>query len=273
MYYVLHTSSTKKVIHFVADETKYEDTEDISYVGVKTLENLYPLDFSQRVDMTLLNLAAICDGLGHTIVFTNSKSEPNEVIRLALFVDKVDFIERNAEMASFFLLLSEMGLIAPVESGYSPILMYRISAKGWLRIQELQSKNKVIPQGFIAMWFDPKMDEAKEKIISAIEDSGYKPIIISDKEHNNQIVPEILYEIKRSAFLVADLTEHRNGVYYEAGYAHAFEKEVILTCREKDFEDRHFDVAQKNTIKWKDEIELYEKLMKRIEATVGKINK
>ena len=83
------------------------------------------------------------------------------------------------------------------------------------------ASNKVISQGFIAMWFDSKMKNAKTRIISAIQESGYTPMIISDKEHNNQIVPEILYEIRRSAFLVADLTGHRNGVYYEAGYGHA----------------------------------------------------
>jgi len=66
------------------------------------------------------------------------------------------------------------------------------------------------------------------------------------------------------------LTGHRNGVYYEAGYAHGLEKEVILTCREGDFDDQHFDVAQIATIRWKDDDDLYKKLVKRIEATVGK---
>ena len=43
----------------------------------------------------------------------------------------------------------------------------------------------------------------------------------SEEEHNNQIVPEIFYEIRQSNYIIADLTGHRNGVYYEAGYAEA----------------------------------------------------
>jgi len=49
-----------------------------------------------------------------------------------------------------------------------------------------------------------------------------------------------------------DLTDHRNGLYYEDGYAQGLGKEVVLTCNEKHFENRHFDVAQISTVVWKD---------------------
>ena len=87
------------------------------------------------------------------------------------------------------------------------------------------------------------------------------------KEHNNQIVPEIFKEIDDSEFVIADLTGHRGGVYYEAGYAMAKEKTVILSCR--DGENTHFDVAQINTIYWQNEDDLFERLIRRIKATVG----
>lgn len=118
---------------------------------------------------------------------------------------------------------------------------------------------------FVAMWFDSSMENARIKICKAINDSGFKPILIDQKEHNNQIVPEIFYEIKGSSFIIADLTGQRNGVYYEAGYAEALGKTVILTC--KDSEKTHFDVAQKNTIFWDTEEDLYKKLTSRIVAT------
>jgi nucleoside 2-deoxyribosyltransferase len=78
------------------------------------------------------------------------------------------------------------------------------------------------------------------------------------------------YEIRYSKFIVCDLSGHRNGVYYEAGYGAALNKEVILTCRDDCFEKMHFDVAQINTIRWSDEEDLKLKLCKRIEATIGK---
>jgi len=124
---------------------------------------------------------------------------------------------------------------------------------------------------FVAMWFDSQNDNAWGKISKAIRDCGYNPMRIDKKEHNNQIVPEILFEIRQSDFIVADLTGNRNGVYYEAGYAQALGKEVIVTWKKTDEEEDqpHFDVAQKNMIRWDSEDELYEALVKRIKATVG----
>lgn len=122
---------------------------------------------------------------------------------------------------------------------------------------------------FVAMWFDDSMNKCRESIQNVISDCGYKPMLIDMKEHNNQIVPEIFKEINDSEFVVADLTGHRGGVYYEAGYAMAKGKQVILCCR--DGEPTHFDVAQINTIYWKNEEDLYERLAKRINATIGEV--
>ena len=62
------------------------------------------------------------------------------------------------------------------------------------------------------------------------------------------------------------------GAYYEAGYAQALRKEVIICCRKKEFEERdtmpHFDIAQKSMIAWNDEQDLINRLKRRIEATV-----
>lgn len=120
---------------------------------------------------------------------------------------------------------------------------------------------------FVAMWFNDTMKLAREKIEEAIVSCGYEPMLIDIKEHNNQIVPEIFKEIEDSEFVIADLTGHRGGVYYEAGYATAKGKQVILSCKEG--EKTHFDVAQINTIYWRDEEDLYQRLVKRIKATIG----
>ena len=119
------------------------------------------------------------------------------------------------------------------------------------------------------------MDETRsirEAFRTAIKDSGYAVSIIDEKEHNNQIVPEIFYEIERSKFVVVDVTFPNYGAYYEAGYAQALGKQVILCCRKTEFDSDngrpHFDVAQKSMIVWKDEEELIERLKRRIKATV-----
>ena len=90
---------------------------------------------------------------------------------------------------------------------------------------------------------------------------GYKPQIIKDKEHNNYIMPEIFYEIKNSRFVVVDVTKPNYGVYYEAGFAQALGKEVIVCCRKDVFDGN--DVNKYNNY-------FVKRLARRIEATVGK---
>ena len=96
--------------------------------------------------------------------------------------------------------------------------------------------------------------------------------IIGEKEHNHQIVPEMFYEIERSKFMVVDVTLQNFGAYYEAGYAQALGKEVIVCCSKEVFDDPkrkpHFDIAQKPIIIWTDLDDLKERLIRRIQATV-----
>ncbi len=110
----------------------------------------------------------------------------------------------------------------------------------------------------------------------AIEACGYAVKIIDEKEHNNQIVPEIFYEIERSKFIVVDVTYPNYGAYYEAGFAQALGKEVIVCCKKEAFENTsgkferpHFDIAQKSMVLWEDEADLVSRLKRRIEATVS----
>ena len=145
---------------------------------------------------------------------------------------------------------------------------YRIIDKGYLWLEE-QEKNHDSKQGFVAMWFNDKMKSAYDKAIKpAIEKAKYTTFRIDNKEHVNKIDDEIIAEIKRSRFLVADFTGHRGGVYFEAGFAMGLGIPVIWTCKEGDFKDLHFDIRQYNCIKWKDEEDLEKKLYQRIRAVV-----
>lgn len=163
-------------------------------------------------------------------------------------------------------MLNELGYLTAIGSG-----SYRISANGWRRIEQLTRREQETKQGFIAMSFSKETIKISEAFKRAISESGYIPIRIDEKEHNNQIVPEILFEIDRSKFVVMDVTVPNNGAYYEAGYALGKGKQVIICCRKEEFlgsERPHFDIQQKSTIIWDTEEELVLRLKKRIEATV-----
>lgn len=151
-----------------------------------------------------------------------------------------------------------------------------LNVEGYARLAELEEVATNSSQAFVAMWFDESMDNAYENGIKpGIEDAGYEPLPINRKEHINKIDDEIIAEIRRSRFVVADFTHGesgaRGGVYYEAGFAHGLDIPVIFTCREDILEDIHFDTRQYNHIPWEeDKLEEFSKaLSDRISAVIG----
>ncbi len=251
---------------FYYDENVMSQVDE-EYVNVFPLMQDYPKDVAVRMDRILLNLADDHPMLSET--FTQPSYERNF---RRLYCESKDI---PAEIINIFTMLSDMGYIkaiVPVMSFDDEGAGYGITAKGWERIAQLRQTNEEVDQGFIAMSFAQETNNIKDCFMKAISDAGYKPMIINAKEHNNYIMPEIFYEIKRSKFVVVDVTFQNYGAYYEAGYALALGKEVIFCCEEKTFNDPdkkpHFDIVQKSMILWKDENDLITRLKNRITATV-----
>ena len=151
--------------------------------------------------------------------------------------------------------------------------VYKITPAGWLRLEEIKKTGADSQQGFVAMWFDDSMTPVYNDALSkAIEDAGYKPHRVDQREHNNKIDDEIIAQIRRSRFVVADFTGQRGGVYYEAGFAQGLRLEVFWTCRKDEIEKLHFDIRQFNCIDWEsDKLDDFRKrLANRIESVLGK---
>ena len=156
------------------------------------------------------------------------------------------------------------------QSGYLEKKAYeiRLTSKGWDRINELRSRQVDSSRAFVAMWFDPSLDSAwEEGFRLALEESGYDAIRIDREQFNDKIDDRIIADIRRSGLLVADVTGHRQGVYFEAGFAMGLAIAVIWTCREDDIENAHFDTRQYNHIVWDSAQDLRTKMTNRIEAT------
>jgi hypothetical protein len=176
-------------------------------------------------------------------------------------------------------LLEEEGLVRTGWSGGSQNVT--ITAKGFERMEALESGAAPTRQAFVAMWFDPSMDAAFEHGFDpAIREAGYKPHRIDRKEHSNKIDDEIIAEIRRSRFVIADFTcgitsandklvaAARGGVYYEAGFAQGLRIPVIWSCRWDCIEHVHFDTRQFNHIVWDNPADLRSKLLNRIRAVI-----
>ncbi len=130
-------------------------------------------------------------------------------------------------------------------------------------------------QGFVAMWFDPSMDKVYEDGIKpAIEAAGYEARRIDRKEFVGGVFDEIMAEIRKSRFVVADFTTSpesgaRGGVYLEAGFALGLGIPVVHTCREDCKAAVHFDTSHLNHLFWENPEDLRTSLKSRIEAVLG----
>lgn len=171
-------------------------------------------------------------------------------------------------------LCREMGFLLSFQTvgGLFQDEAYKVSPKGWAYLESLQHGNSNSQIGFIAMWFNDSVSDAWRAIHKGIQDSGYEPFRVDQKQHNNKIDDEIVAGIRRSRFLVADFTDHRGGVYFEAGLAMGLGLPVIWLCRKDDLEKTHFDTRQYNHIPWEADklAELSKALKDRIEATIGR---
>jgi len=268
-YYSLLPTKENNIIYFYGSDEIFDNIHkehpNSQFIKKEELENWYPKNILERTDYILSKLANYSNYLGKEIYLEE------EQIKSLFFINRysngkhlsveecnkqIDYMSNY--MLSQNLLKKEISLIT-------------ILPEGWRRIVELQKNNTNSKQAFIAMSFQEKMKDVQNAIEKAINEAGYIPRVMNKIEHNNQIVPEILYQIKQSKFVIAEFSTNNNGAYYEAGYASGLGKEVIHICNVDIFkEEGHFDIKQKSTILWKTVDEISDALFKRIEATIGK---
>jgi hypothetical protein len=147
---------------------------------------------------------------------------------------------------------------------------FQISISGILEVEKMAATGGEFSQGFVAMWFDPDFAAAwTNGFDPAIRKAGYKPFRIDKKDYVGAITDEIITEIRRSRFVVADYTQQVNGVYFEAGFALGLGLHVIPTCREDHINKLHFDIRHLNTLAWKEPADLVLNLSRRIVAVIG----
>lgn len=125
-----------------------------------------------------------------------------------------------------------------------------------LEIIQPQSRNV-----FVVMTFNnERLNNAYAlRVRPLIEELGYNPLRIDENIHRDKAITEqILLYLEKSEIVLVDLTDERPNCYYEAGYAHALRKEMILTALKGS--NVHFDLAGYPLIIWKDEDHLENEL-------------
>ena len=143
----------------------------------------------------------------------------------------------------------------------------RLSFEGWQEFDRLVRQSSDSPRAFMAMKFG---DDALDDIFlnhfkPAVADTGFALVRLDESPQAGLIDVRLRVEIRRSRFLVADLTEASQGAYWEAGFAEGLGKPVIYTCEKSVFEQvgTHFDTNHMHTISWtKDKPELAAEALK-----------
>lgn len=201
---------------------------------------------------------------------------PGEGITLALDPNySIGFCNNKLEFDFCRSYLLDLKLIENVPNPHGRISVdYRITPSGWAYLSGIGADAE--DQGFIAMAFRlPTSDVLHINGLNpGITNAGYNPLRIDRKDHNNRIDDEIVAEIRKSKFMVADLTGKNAGAYFEAGFAQGLGKPVIWTCQQSEIDSGnvHFDTRQYSIVSWEDGKldDFAKRLTQRIEATIGR---
>ncbi len=139
-------------------------------------------------------------------------------------------------------------------------------------LENLENINKDSKSIFAAFNFD---DDDIEKIFNiylkeAIDKEGFNYRVVNQKnvKHNKSINDEIIVKLKSSRIVIADFTNHRNSVYFEAGFAMGMNIPIIWTCQEGDERDMSFDTRQFPHIIWNDKDDLVKQVIDRIKVII-----
>lgn len=177
----------------------------------------------------------------------------------------ITYSKDREEFNNIFNQAMEAGLIELPKTGGNA----KLTLKGWEKFETIKELKGLSKKCFVAMSCSEDLSEIYEQGIKrAVVEAGFEPIFIEKREHNEKICDLIIAEIRSCKFLIADVTGQRQNVYYEAGFAHGLNKDVIWTCREDDIINAHFDTRQYNHIVWQNREDLIKKLVNRIKATI-----
>jgi nucleoside 2-deoxyribosyltransferase len=211
--------------------------------------------------------------VNHLLEYIGKRSKtPSKIVQIDLENDyPIAFCATWHELKFYVEHLVQLGWLSH-RSSTANLFNLCVTVPGWAAIANLAKPRLDCQQGFVAMWFSDD-ERIKSAFVDGIkkldEDTGFSMFRIDMTHFNEKICDKILVEIRKSRFLIADVTGHRQGVYFEAGFAMGLGLPVIWTCHRDDLNNCHFDTRQYNHIEWTSPEDLRDKLRDRILATIG----
>ncbi len=176
--------------------------------------------------------------------------------------DKIQIVLRNArarvgafnEDGVAFILNSLLGRQLIEGDTFKDGAHLSLSFDGWQLFHQLTRRSSAGPRAFMAMPFNNAALNALflQHFKPAVALAGFDLVRLDEEPQAGSIDERLRVEIRRSRFLVADLTDGNPGAYWEAGFAEGLSKPVIYTCERATFENHgtHFDTNHLQTVVW-----------------------
>ncbi len=191
-------------------------------------DSVYPKSPEDKINHLLIYLHSLQDFEGSHISFPEKEEYDDLAKRL--------FFKNYQEMAFYLFTLKSMGLITGMDTttrhgaGMTGI---KLTFDGLSKVLEIRDSGNQSNRCFVAMSFSPDQTETRESIKNAILETGFDPILIDEQHIDSDVTinDALISEIRKSKFVIADFTQHKHGVYFEAGFALGLKKPVIYTCK------------------------------------------
>lgn len=183
-----------------------------------------------------------------TVVKTNTKIRRPTSRKVPSELSNVKFLKAHAATAEF---IDELTVLAS-----------NVASRSLIERALTPPKDHI----FVIMKLgDDTLDSAYQGVIRPLaEEFDLDAVRVDEIQDSGQISQQILENIACSRIVIAELTGERPNCYYEAGFAHALGKELILIINEDS--DIHFDLSGYRFIKWKTEAQLRKRLRERLES-------
>lgn len=245
-------------------------SDNVPVINNETLEKLIrnaivPTSPEEKINSLLNYLHSLQSFEGSQINWLASEDKDDLARRL--------YFKNYQELAFYLFTLKEKGFIdgrdVTTKDGAS-LVGLRLTYEGLAKVIEINESGAQSNRCFVAMSFSSSQSKTRNALRTAIANCGYETIIIDEQHINSDVTinDAIIAEIKKSKFVVADFSEHKHGVYFEAGFALGLKKPVIFLCPTRDFNQTHFDTNHYPHIIYDTSEELTEKLQTKIDAWI-----
>jgi nucleoside 2-deoxyribosyltransferase len=193
-------------------------------------------------------------------------------------------IDDQKQLANLDWLLRDTGADKYVKCSISSVIPFgdsyarhdvALTFAGWERVRELERATSQSFEAFMAMKFG---DEEMSRMFNgpfkrAAKRAGFTLRTLDEGQPAGPIDAQLRVRLRRSAFVIADLTHGNQGAYWEAGFAEGLGKPVVYSCRKDVWDSKeckpHFDTNHMYTLIWTSgkEVEIENSLTNTIRDT------